>query len=182
MLPAGDQQAASSVLYTTNCKNSLVILRMGEIIARNMLSWLKLLIKLLLLHLVGCLYYCIYDARLHKHQTFSMIFTLNSNYCHKQLRPVACCNRDAVCFLWRKSWNIVYQLGQFVVSKVSMLATKLCTFYCMWSSRRSTQNYEFKIKTNNVAVSCFYYTMLTFGPLLLICGLYLTTQPVARTL
>jgi len=30
---------------------------MGEIIARNMLRWLKLLIKLLLLHLVGCLYY-----------------------------------------------------------------------------------------------------------------------------
>ena len=33
-----------------------------------MLSWLKLLIKLLLLHLVGCLYYCISDARSHKHQ------------------------------------------------------------------------------------------------------------------
>ena len=31
---------------------------MGESIARNMLSWLKLPIKLLLLHLVGCLYYC----------------------------------------------------------------------------------------------------------------------------
>ena len=41
---------------------------MGEIIARNMLSWFKLLIKLLLLHLVGCLYYCINDARSHKHQ------------------------------------------------------------------------------------------------------------------
>jgi len=47
------QQAASSVHYTTSCKHSLVLLRMGEIIARNMLSWLKLLIKLLLLHLVG---------------------------------------------------------------------------------------------------------------------------------
>jgi len=52
-------QAASSVLYTTSCKHSLALLRMGEIIARNMLSWLKLLIKLLLLHLVSCLYYCI---------------------------------------------------------------------------------------------------------------------------
>jgi len=41
---------------------------MGEIIARNMLSWLKLLIKLLLFLLVGCLYYCIRDARSHKHQ------------------------------------------------------------------------------------------------------------------
>ena len=33
-------------------------MRMGEIIAWNVLSWLKLLIKLLLLHLVDCLYYC----------------------------------------------------------------------------------------------------------------------------
>jgi len=31
---------------------------MGEIIARNVWSWLKLSIKLLLLHLVGCLYQC----------------------------------------------------------------------------------------------------------------------------
>ena len=46
--------------YTTCCKHSLVLLRMGEIIARNMLSLLKLLIKLLLLHLVGCLYVYIY--------------------------------------------------------------------------------------------------------------------------
>ena len=62
-------QAASWVHYTTSCKHSLVLLRMGEIIARNMLSWLKLPIKLLLLQLVGCLYYCISDARSHKHQT-----------------------------------------------------------------------------------------------------------------
>ena len=41
---------------------------MGEIIARNMLSCLKLLIKLLLLHPVGCLYYCISDARSQKHK------------------------------------------------------------------------------------------------------------------
>ena len=63
------QQAASSAHYTTSCKHSLVLLRMGEIIARNMLSWLWLLIKLLLLHLVACLYYCISDARSHKHQS-----------------------------------------------------------------------------------------------------------------
>jgi len=53
----GHHQASSSVLYTTSCKHSLVRLMMGESIARNMLSRLKLLIKLLLLHLVGCLYY-----------------------------------------------------------------------------------------------------------------------------
>ena len=38
MLPAGRQQAASSVLYTTSCKHSPMLLRMGEITARNMLS------------------------------------------------------------------------------------------------------------------------------------------------
>jgi len=44
----------------------------SEITARKMMSWLKLLIiKLLLFHLVGCLYYCINDARSHKHQILS---------------------------------------------------------------------------------------------------------------
>ena len=66
--PAGRQQAASSVHYTISCKHSLVLLRMGEIIARNMLSLLKLFIKSLFLHLVGYLYYCINDARSHKHK------------------------------------------------------------------------------------------------------------------
>jgi len=36
------------VHYTTSCKHSLVLLRMGKIIARNMLSWLKLLITVYL--------------------------------------------------------------------------------------------------------------------------------------
>jgi hypothetical protein len=49
--------ATSWVHYTTSCKHSLVLLKMGEIIARNMLSWLELLKKPLLLHLVGCLHY-----------------------------------------------------------------------------------------------------------------------------
>jgi len=53
---AGHQEAASLVHFTTSCKHRLVLLRMGEIMARNMLSWLKLLIQLLLLHPVGCLY------------------------------------------------------------------------------------------------------------------------------
>ena len=37
--------AALFVHYTTCCKHSLVLLRMGEIIARNMLSWLELSIN-----------------------------------------------------------------------------------------------------------------------------------------
>jgi len=64
MLPAG---SITGALYHS-CKHSLLLLRMGEIIARNMLNLLKLLIKLLLLHLVGCLCYCINDARSQKHQ------------------------------------------------------------------------------------------------------------------
>jgi len=38
---------SQKLLYTTSCKRSLVLLRMGEIIARNMLSGLKLLIVIL---------------------------------------------------------------------------------------------------------------------------------------
>jgi len=52
--------AASPVHYTASCKHSLMLLRMGEIIARNMMSWLKLLIKLLLLHLLR-LFILVYD-------------------------------------------------------------------------------------------------------------------------
>ena len=47
MLPAGSQPAASSVHYTTNCKHSLLLLKMGESVARNMLSWLKFLITVI---------------------------------------------------------------------------------------------------------------------------------------
>jgi len=34
-----------TVYYTKSCKHSLVLPRMGEIIARNMVSWLELLIN-----------------------------------------------------------------------------------------------------------------------------------------
>jgi len=78
------QQAASSVHYITCCKHSLVLLRMGEIIVRNMLSWLKLLIKLLMLHLVGCLYYCINDARSHKYQS-SLISCIRGRRFHRKI-------------------------------------------------------------------------------------------------
>ena len=82
--------AASSVLYTTSCEHSVVLLRMGEIIARNMFSCLKFLIKILYLHLVGCLYYCISDARPYKHQKYlspsAMVYSLvqRFNCCHEQ--------------------------------------------------------------------------------------------------
>ena len=81
------KQETSSLLYTTGCKHSLALPRMGEIVARNVFSWLKLLIILLLLCLVGCLYYCIIDALLHKHQkhtntsTESLIKTTHFHSC-----------------------------------------------------------------------------------------------------
>ena len=78
MLPAGDQDEVKLVI--TSCKHSLMLLRMGEIIARNMLSWLKLFVKLLLLHLVGCLCYCISDARSHKHHIYRLLCKLNIRY------------------------------------------------------------------------------------------------------
>jgi len=62
MPPAGDQDAMEPhpghqlAAYTTSCKHSLVLLRIGESVAGNMLNWLKLFKKLLLLHRVGCLY------------------------------------------------------------------------------------------------------------------------------
>ena len=70
MLHAGQQQAASSVLYTTSCKHSLVLLKMDEIIARNMLTCFKLLIKLLL-HLVG--FYTIVSM-MHGHTNIKCFF------------------------------------------------------------------------------------------------------------
>ena len=45
------QQTTSSV-HTTNCKHSLVLLRMGEIIARKHVELIEIIDKSLLLHLV----------------------------------------------------------------------------------------------------------------------------------
>ena len=44
-LHPGYRPATSWLHYATSYKHSLVLLRMGEIIARNMLSWLELLIN-----------------------------------------------------------------------------------------------------------------------------------------
>ena len=104
--------AASSVHYTTSCKHILELLRMGEIIARNMLSWLKLLIKLLLLHLVGCLYYRINDARSHKHYKKNPSTTVFRCVCkisksNRWLRHV-CPHVATRLPLDRFSWNFIF--------------------------------------------------------------------------
>jgi hypothetical protein len=72
MLPAGNldevpprlgyRPAASSVHYTT-AAHSLVLLRMGEIIAQKRVELIGIINKRLFLHLVGCLYNCISDAQ-----------------------------------------------------------------------------------------------------------------------
>ena len=65
---------ASSVHYTTSCKHSLVLLRMGEIIARNMLSWLELWINR-----YCCIYLvvCIIVSVMHGHTNIKLRQCLN---------------------------------------------------------------------------------------------------------
>ena len=63
--------ATSWVHYATSCKQNLVLVKMGEIIARNMLSWLELLIIR-----YCCIYLVVYiisfsDERSSKHQIIS---------------------------------------------------------------------------------------------------------------
>ena len=72
----------TQTVTTTSCKHSLVLLRMGEIIARNMLSWLKLLIKLLLLHLVGCLYNWITTVRCVIPQKSAVFLYFAAEFCN----------------------------------------------------------------------------------------------------
>ena len=60
--------ATSSVHCTTNCKRSLVLLKMGEIIARNMLSWLELLINRYCCIYLAVYIICINDVRSSKYR------------------------------------------------------------------------------------------------------------------
>jgi hypothetical protein len=57
----GYRPVTSWVHYTTSCKHSLVLLKMGEIIARKHVQLIGIINKPLLLHLVGCLYYLKYE-------------------------------------------------------------------------------------------------------------------------
>ena len=56
-LHPGYRPTKTLVPYISNCKTQSSVPEDGQIIARNMLSWLKLLIKLSLLHLVLYRYY-----------------------------------------------------------------------------------------------------------------------------
>jgi hypothetical protein len=57
MHPRCCRPVSSWVHYTTSCTHILVLLKLGEIIARTMSRWLRIINKSLSLHLVGCLYY-----------------------------------------------------------------------------------------------------------------------------
>ena len=63
------RSAAISLHCVKSCVYSQkVLLKMGEFVARNMLSWFKKINKRNLLHHVGCLRCCSNDARSHKRQ------------------------------------------------------------------------------------------------------------------
>ena len=56
MLPAGDRQHRGCIIPQA-VTHSLVLLKMGKIIAQKHVELTGIINKLLLLHLVGCLYY-----------------------------------------------------------------------------------------------------------------------------
>jgi len=65
----GRQQASCSVHYTTSCKQSSAPEYWRNYRPKHV-ELIEFTNKLLLLHLVGCLYYCIRDTRSHKHQIY----------------------------------------------------------------------------------------------------------------
>ena len=76
---------ASSVYYTTSCKHSVVLLRMGEIIARNMLSGLKSLINR-----YCCIWLVVYIivSVMHGHATIKATVSFVTSVC-PSVRPSA---------------------------------------------------------------------------------------------
>ena len=68
LLTPGYLPAASSVHYTTSCKQSSAP-EFGRNYRTKRVELTGIINKPLLLHLVGCLCYCISDARSYKHQT-----------------------------------------------------------------------------------------------------------------
>ena len=61
------QQAASSVRYTASCKQSSALEDERNYRPKHV-ELIEISDKLLLLHLFGCLYFCISDARSHENQ------------------------------------------------------------------------------------------------------------------
>jgi len=76
MHPRCCRPATSSVHYTTSCKHSLVLLKMGEIIARTMLSLWELLINR-----YCCIYFVVYFINKHLPVGGFTFFTLPHPKC-----------------------------------------------------------------------------------------------------
>ena len=76
-IPLPAYRPATSLLhFTTSWKHSLAHLKMGKIIARNMLSWLELLLnRYFFIYLVVYIIY-INDTGSNKHQTYWDILTV----------------------------------------------------------------------------------------------------------
>jgi len=62
---------------TTNCKQSSAP-EDGRNYRPKHVELIEFTNKLLLLHLIGCLYYCVRDARSHKHQNRLRIYELTN--------------------------------------------------------------------------------------------------------
>jgi len=79
------QQATSSAHYTTSCKHSRVFRRMGEIIARNRLSWLKLLINC-----YCCIWLVVYTivSEMHGHTNIKFVVLCSSVLRLKRSRSI----------------------------------------------------------------------------------------------
>ena len=138
------RQCCLPVHYTTSCKHSLVLLRMGKIIARNMLSWLKLLIKLLLLHLFGCLFYHINDARSHKHQIVKETFVLNQIHSGTFHRP-----------------TFSFSMRLFLVAIIKTLLLSVSFWKILKSFKAVWRNY-WKDFQNIFVISFFFHFFLIF--------------------
>ena len=141
---AGRQLKA--VRYTSSCKHSLVLLRMGKIIARNMLSWelIETINKLLLLHLVGCLYHCNrYDTNGLKYKDALFLFivlewSINSMYFGTNLQCADC---------WRSylpvysTWGCCRSYSRRCLSVRPMWRLLSCTIFPVtWRNKRHKHN------------------------------------------
>ena len=66
--------AAGGQQYRCCIHSQKVLIRMGEIFARNMQSWFKKINKRNFLHLVGCLHLFSSDARSHKNNIYIYLY------------------------------------------------------------------------------------------------------------
>ena len=72
----GYRPATSSVHYTTSCNTQSSAPENGRNYRRKHVELIGIINKPLLLHLVGCSYYYISDARASKHQTLNLLEVL----------------------------------------------------------------------------------------------------------